>query len=299
MQKILSIFCVFALFLPHAFAADSSSVLTVQIQSGAGGGSIPPGAQRVAMLTLSLSASCNEDVHVNGLTLTHEGMGALTDLTGVYAESGGRRVSRVRSFSSRDSTLRLEFRSLNVPACKRVELVVRANFSTDAAAAGEHVLAVLSSRDIDASAPVIVQTSSSGVYRTVGPTRGTVTVTVLPPLNRVSYGDHRMIGRLRVSVDGVADQELLGIVLTNQGSASDTNLQQIAASLRGAPVTRVLSSMDGDRIPLVFDPPLVLTRGGTWLLDLRANVRSGIRKTLSLIVEEGSDVTAQPITGRR
>ncbi|MDD5751505.1 MAG: hypothetical protein PHS73_03220, partial [Candidatus Peribacteraceae bacterium] len=108
-----------------------------------------------------------------------------------------------------------------------------------------------------------------------------------------------MIGRLRITVDSVADQELTEIVLTNGGSARDAHLQRIAAELRGQPVTRVLSSMDGDRIPLVFDPPMVLPRGGTWLLDLRANVRSGIRKTLSLTVEEGSDVTARPLTGRR
>lgn len=288
-----------ALLFPLAASAQGAGSLVVETQSSSTQVSIPPGAQRVTMLTLTLVASCAGDVLVQGLTVTHRGMGALADLTGVYVESGGRRLSRVRSFSSQENVLHLNLQPFSVPVCGRKELVVRANFSADAAAAGEHELVVLSAEDVDASAPVTVRASASAAYRTVGPTRGTVTVTVLPPLNRVSYGDHRMIGRLRIAVDSVADQRLLGIILTNEGSAQDSNLQHIAAELRGTPVTRVLSSMDGDLIPLVFDPPLILTRGGTWLLDLRANVRSGIRKTIDLAVEEEGDVTAQPVTGRR
>ncbi len=288
-----------AILLPVVSSAQGMGSLTVETQSLAAQVSIPPGAQRVAMLTLTLAASCAGDVLVQGLTVTHKGMGAIADLTGVYVESGGRRLSRVRSFPSQENVLHLNLQPFAAPACGRKELMVRANFSADAATAGEHELTVLSAEDMDASAPVHVRASASGVYRTVGPTRGTVTVTVLSPLNRVSYGDHRMIARLRIAVDSVADQQLLGIILTNEGSAQDSNLQHIAAELRGTPVSRVLSSMDGDRIPLIFEPPLVLKRGGTWLLDLRANVRSGIRKTISLIVEEGGDVSVQPITGRR
>jgi len=290
---------VLALLFPVFVGAQAPGSLSVEARSSASSVSIPPGAQRVAMLTLTLSAACDGDVLVNGLTLIHKGMGAVSDITGVYAESEGRRISRVRSFSSREGVLCLDFRSFSIPACGQAEIVVRANFSASAAAAGEHDLIVAGAGDIDASVPVTVRTSSSGVYRTVGPTRGTVTVTVLSPLNRVSYGDHRMIGRLRITVDGVADQELSGITLTNRGSASDTNLQNITAELRGQSVSRALTSMDGDLLPLVFDPPLILTRGGTWLIDLRANVRSGIRKTISLTVEESGDVSAQPVIGRR
>ncbi|MDD5623428.1 MAG: hypothetical protein PHI23_01820 [Candidatus Peribacteraceae bacterium] len=105
-------------------------------------GSVPPGAQRVPMLLLTLSASCGEEIPVTGLTLRHRGMGETSDLEAVYVMRGGQRLTRGRTFSSRDGRLRIDLRDFSVPACGTSQLTVLADFASSAAPAGEHRMVI-------------------------------------------------------------------------------------------------------------------------------------------------------------
>lgn len=286
-------------FLPSLALAQDGGSLTVQMQESATVASIPRGAQRVLMLTAWFTASCDQDVPVRGLELEHRGMGALEDIAGVYAESGGRRISRSRTFSSHDAALSLNIPTLTVPACTTVEVLVRANFSADAAISGEHRLIIPDAAAILTDARVTLKSASTTLRRTTGERRGTVTAEVLPPLNAVRYGDNRIVARLRLSADQQYDQEISSIILTNQGSARDQNLQHITAVVRGNAVTQEAPTMRGKEVTLLFDPPLLLERGTTRLIDVRADVRSGVSRTIGFTVEEAGDVSAFPVTDRR
>ncbi len=264
--------------------------------------SVPPGAQRVVMLELTFRASCSGDVAVHAVTLTHAGMGALRDVASVYAVHDGQRISRGRALSSGDGTVTLTFRpSLVVPACGTQEGVIMANFSSDAAATGEHRLALLTAGDIDAGdARVTLEGSAAApVRRTVGATQGSIAAELLPLLQRVTYGDRRTVARLRLTADGTYDQELQAIMLTNDGSARNSDLQNLTLESSRGQVLARLPTLRDRTAPFVLPSPLFLQRGAVVLLTVRADVRASRRRTIAFTLEEPGDLVARRARSRR
>ncbi|MDD4628533.1 MAG: hypothetical protein PHE68_04040 [Candidatus Peribacteraceae bacterium] len=296
---LLGVFLLFATV--PSVTAQGEAALTVQVQGITGGSSVPPGSQRVPMLNLSFTASCKAAVTVHAVTVRHRGMGAIRDLFSVYAESDGRRVARGRVFSSRAPVLTMDLENVVVPACGTRTVHFLADISAIAAMGGEHRLTVENAAAIDAGGASVRILSSAvpSLRRTVGEFLGSVTVEYLPLLSYVRYGDHRIVARLRLSVSGERDQLLKGLLLTNGGSARDGDLVNIFAEMGGKRVTRILPRMEGDLMRLAFDPSLLLPRSNRYLLDVRADVRSSMRKTIKLTVEEPSDVVAETVTRLR
>jgi len=282
-----------ALLLPFALSVH------VQAQIPA---SVPPGAQRVTMLMLNLSASCSGDIFVHGVTVTHGGMGAVRDLSSVYAMSDGQRISRGRALSSGDGSVTLTFRpALTVPACGEKDLSIMADFSPDAAVTGEHRLSLLSSGSIDAGDAIVTLEGSvdAPVRRTAGTEQGSVTTEFLPLLQRITYGDHRIVARLRLTAEGTYDQIVDAITLTNDGSARDGDLQNLTLETsRGQTLAR-LSSLREHLALFVLTTPLTMERGQVFLLTVRADVRAGRRRTVGFTLEEPGDLFSHRAQIRR
>jgi len=253
------------------------------------------------MLDLIFTASCKAAVTVHAVTVRHRGMGATRDLYSVYAESGGKRVARGMTFSQHGAVLTMNLQDFTVPACGTKTVNFLADISAIAAVGGEHRLTAENAASIDAGG-VSVQILSSDTLtlrRTVGSFLGSISVEYLPLLSYVRYGDHRTVARLRLSVSSERDQILKELLLTNGGSARDGALVNISAESGGKRVTQILPQMEGDLLRLTFNPSLLLSRNSTYLLDVRADVRSSMRKTVKLTVEEPSDVITEPVTRRR
>ena len=150
------------------------TLLSVGQQQVQGSIAVPPGAQRVTLLTLTLHASCAADIGVSGMTLLHRGMGDARDISAVYLMSGGRRISRGRQVDA-NGRATLTFPTITVPACGQQIITVLANFSATAATAGEHRFELESPTDVLTSRGEPVQWLSApsaraarAVWRTIG-----------------------------------------------------------------------------------------------------------------------------------
>jgi hypothetical protein len=281
------------IFAPAAWALPGPPALTVEVATVAQG-SIPQGAQRVGMLTVSLAASCASDVSVASLDVRHSGLGSARDLARLYLMEGDRRVSRAAVPNDKAPTT-LRLRSFTVPACETRILTVAADVSASAAAAGEHRLSVEEVR-ADAPARILSAASSSSAPRaTVTPnaSASTVAVEFLPVHTSVSYGANRTLARLRLQNDGRRAQSVSAIMFTNDGSARDADLQDLALySSAGDRVSAVAAALDGSILRLELDPALVLDSRDEKVLELRGDVRASRKRTIEFAIEEPSDVEA-------
>lgn len=196
----------------------------------------------------------------------------------------------------------LSFRpALTVRACGTTTVTILANFSSTAAATGEHALTVPSGADIDADGATVQfeVTSTPVVRRTTGVAQGSVTAEFLPLLQRVTYGDHRTVARIRLTADGTYDQEVDAITLTNDGSARNGDLQNLTLETARGEVLARLPSLSGYRAPFVLTTPMGLERGAVKVLTVRADVRAGRRRTIDFTLEEPGDLVARRALTRR
>lgn len=295
------------LLLPLLIAATpvaEEPVLTTQ-QETVVQGSVPVGAQRVAMMMITLTASCARDLPVSSLTVTHAGAGRAADIARLYAVEGMVRLSRSAVPSMRSGRATIRLGSFVVPRCGSRSFSILADIASDAAAGGEHRFALLSPSDVDvgsSDARVLLSPLAAAdepPVRPVGPSRGTISVAYLSIPLPVTYGDNRTIARFRLDVSGQQDQRVTAVTLTNEGRARNADLQHLYLSgSDGRALSNVLFALDADKARFVFDPPLDLGRGSQRILVLHANVRAGRRKTIEFLIQEPGDIEALVRTGR-
>jgi len=281
----------FLLVVPAAAAAPTLSVtVAVPVRQ-----SVPQGAQRVPILTLLLAAPCGADRTVSSLTLRHAGLGAASDILRVYAMDGLKRISRTRSVPQRDPLV-LRLSSVVVPSCGERTVSLFADFSRTAASGGEHRFS-LTAVDAGGDATITEAPASATMPAlNVTPHAGqpSVTAEMKPVLTSVSYGADRIVARLLLTGGKTADQRILAVTFTNDGSARNTDLRNLY--LETASRTRLsiaAPQMDGKTVRLTLDPPLALGRNEVKLLQLRADVRASRTRTIQWTVEEPSDVEAE------
>lgn len=265
--------------------------------------SAPRGAQHVAMMRVHLRADCAGDIPVEELRLARRGLGFSSDIIGVYAESQGLRVSNV-AVVQRSGSIDLRLRDLIIPACGKEDLTVYMDLSAEADVAAEHRLALRGNDAILASgAQVMLQTSAPFSDRrtvhTAGDSVGSVVVEYLRLLNPVRYGDRRIIARLRFSAMGLHDQEITRITFTNAGSARSGDLRNLVlGDSHGQRLSAVVDHLQEDRVVLLLDPPLRISRNGTRTVELTADVRASNRRTLQFLIEEPGDIVSAEVRGR-
>ncbi len=282
------LFALAILFAPTAVFAESLQATSVPASLS----SIPQGAQRVTMLTIQLEAPCGTDVTIEQIALRHTGLGSASDLPRVYIMENSKRVSNAQSFSGRSRTATLRPRGVTIKACSKRTLTVAADFASDAAAGGEHRV-VLAGITTDQGAATITTTGVASPARATPSTTGTITVEYLPLHSTVRYGNNRTIARIRLSADGEADQLIQEIILTNDGSAQNTDLLDLEL-MDGTSVLAERGELDGDRVHFILEEPLSIGRSASKLLTVRADVRASVKRTIRLIVDEPSDIIAEP-----
>jgi hypothetical protein len=282
------------------FADDTpvevSPLLTVQELSRPGG-SVPLGAQRVPMLTVQLQASCATDVRVESLTLQHQGLGNPQDIAGLYAYSGNVRRSRSVAFRGNQGLATLHLRSVTVPRCGRISLDILGDIRDTAAPSGEHSVSLVRSANVvtNPSVPVLLNLGGQPATRTipVASETGSVTAEPLSLPNVLTYGSARTLARLRLKALE-RDQQVTSITFVNDGSARDSDLQNLFLETSGhSRLSPTVPTLTGDRIRIELQPPLIIKRNEVRLVNLKGDVRASRRKTVRLLIQETSDLEAE------
>lgn len=259
---------------------------------------VPKGANGVAMLSLDLKASCEDDVEIDNLTILHEGFGQTSDIAGVYVAVDGARQSRRRSIDSEDQTAEVRFITpLVVQKCETVTLDVVADFNSSATVSGEHNLVVELPSDISSNAKSVdgnfplrgntfkVAAVTSGqvdaTYRTVSPDEVKVGETATP------------LARFELEADAVEDQTIYSITMEQAGTASDADVANLKVRrVDGTVISNTVASLVGDRATFVFDPPLTIKQGDSVTLEVVGDIVGGASDTVILQFEETSDIFA-------
>ena len=286
-------------FMGYSSIPQSSGTLELSLNPNTPlGDTIPKGAIGIAMLSVDFTASCSDDIQVEGLTVIHEGQGAQSDITAAWLSVNGARVSRTRVFDSEDQTADVRFsRPLLVEACDTVTVDFMADFLSTAATNGRHNYVIELASDVLSNAQQVSGTFPlrGETFEVAAVTSGIVTVTyrsVTPSQIDVSDSDAG-IGKWEFSVDSVEDQTFYSVTLENQGTASDGDYVNIyVRRTDGTPLTDTVSQSVADYTTLTFDPPFTVLEGDKITLDVVADIVDGAADTLKLAFEETNDVFA-------
>ena len=283
----------------HIRTVEQRGRLTVE-SSSVEAGTVPPGAQRVEMLQLRLSADCTGNVPIDTITVQRRGLGFGSDIKAVYAMHRGQRISTARAIEQGDGLVDLTVRDFTVTRCTAEDVAIYADFAVDASAAGEHTFEL---KGIDAGKSTVRIEERSGNFlrpiRTVsGRVIGTLSVEYLDLTERVRFGERQTVARFTLTADNYDDQLVSAITFTNQGSASNADLENLYVDFRNRIKSLVAPSMRGDAVRIVFDPPLMIRKNQTLKFGLRADVRASRSRTIQFIVEEEGDIEAVPAIGR-
>lgn len=257
-------------------------------------GSVARGAQRVPVLHLQATVPCgSESVKISSVTIARTGRGASTDIARIYVLSGAARITRSFSLPSRGEPLTLPLRTVEVGACKSMNFTVAVDFSTTAGVAGEHVFTLTGADAGTAQVTFTTETGNTALNISGSNPSAIVSAELLPILTPITYGPQRTVARLSVQGTGGKDQRMTAITLTNNGSASDDNLQNLAWFLRtGERISDVLPQMQGRTARIALNPGLLLQGRDTKLLELKADIRASRKRTIRWELEEPSDIEA-------
>lgn len=259
--------------------------------------SVPRGSQGVSMLNLSASASCDASVTLNSLTVQRKGLGANQDIEQLYVTHLGQRISSARPISQGNGRATFNLRRFQVPACTEQVLEVLADFSVDAAITGQHQLELISV-EADNATVRIDRRQVDPVFQTVPARVGRISVEYLDVNERVRYGSRQRVARFTLEADNESDHMISSIQFTNNGSASDDDLQNLYVEFRNRRVSDIAPAMIGDTVIIPFTPPLLLSKNQTLKFSVRADVRASRSRTIQLLIEEPSDITAEPYRNR-
>lgn len=265
-------------------------------------GSAPRGATRVELGVLNLSASCDSDIRLDSVRLRHTGLGAFSDISGVYLADGFRRISRASQFDHRSGEVDLRVPSLVIPKCSAVRLSALVNIAADATVASEHGLTIDGPSSVQSSARnTTFSYGGESKKITATPDRtGTVTLNFLPVNGRLRYGRMETLARLQFSADALHDYLLKRIVLTNRESARDMDFINLRLETRsGTGLTTTAARMKGRTLTLEFSPTYILERSRTTVFLLKGEVRGSQSRKVDFVLEETSDLHVVPYRLRK
>lgn len=262
------------------------------------GDSVPKGANGVVMLSLALTASCDDAVSLEHMVVLHEGFGTQTDIDGLYASVDGTRLTRKRSVDSQDQTADLRFKSpLQIPACGTKTVDIIADFSSTSTTSAEHNLAVELPTDFHSNAKAVQGNFPlrGNTFRLAAVTSGQVTVsyrTISP--DKVEVGDKNVVlGKFELSTNSVEDQTIYSVTLEQNSTVSDGDITNLKVRRTdGTVLTNVVPSFVGDFATFVFDPPFTILQGDKITLEVVGDVAGGADKSVIIHFEESSDLFA-------
>lgn len=257
---------------------------------------LPKGALGVAMLSVDMTASCEEAVVVDRVTLLHEGFGDESDIEGVYASIDGGRYSRKRTIKNEDQTVDVRFNMpLTIPACGTTTVDFLADFELTAATSAQHNLVLELASDVSTNAQAVTGSLPlrGSTFTVAAVQNGSIELeyrSVTP--DEVEVGDSAAkIGKFQLEASTTQDESLYSITLENNGSASDGDFTNVAVRRTdGTVLTNTVAQSAGDFVTLLFDPPFTILEGDRVTLEVIGDIVDGAGDTIALGLEEDSDL---------
>ena len=286
-------------FTGYTALPTSNSTLSVAVSSkNPVGDTIPQGAVGVTMLSMDITASCDDKATITDITILHEGFGDEVDIDGVYATVNGARISRKRTIDSKDQTASVHFtNSLEIAACKTVTVDLSADFNSTATTSAEHNLAVELPSDVTTNAKQVTGNFPlrGSTFKIAAVRSGRVSIeyrTVSP--NEVEVGNKGVVvGKFQISTDSTEDQTVYSMTIENDGTSHDGSLTNLKIRRSdGTVLTNVVETTVGDFATFVFDPPFTVLEGDKLTMDLIADIVGGAGDNVKMHFEETSDIFA-------
>ena len=277
----------------------SNSTLSVALSSkNPVGDTLPQGAVGVTMVSMDITASCDDKAAITDFTVLHEGFGSQSDVDGVYATVNGARISRKRTIDSKDQTATVHLSTpLEIAACGTVTVDIAADFSSTATTSAEHNLAVELPSDVLSNAKQITGNFPlrGNTFKVAAVRSGRVSIdyrTVSP--DTVEVGDKGVVvGKFQVSTDSTEDQTIYSMTVEQNGTLHDGDLTNIKVRRSdGTVLTNTVEATVGDFVTFVFDPPFTILEGDKMNMDIIADVVGGAGDTIIMHFEETSDIFA-------
>lgn len=286
-------------FTGYTALPTSDSTLSVAVSSkNPVGDTIPQGAVGVTMLSMDITASCDDKASITDITILHEGFGDETDIDGVYATVNGARISRKRTIDSKDQTASVHLtNALEIAACKTVTVDLAADFSSTATTSAEHNLAVELPSDVTTNAKQVTGNFPlrGSTFKIAAVRSGRVSIeyrTVSP--NEVEVGNKGVVvGKFQISTDSTEDQTIYSMTIENDGTSHDGSLTSLKIRRSdGTVLTNTVETTVGDFATFVFDPPFTVLEGDKLTMDIVTDVVGGAGDNVKMHFEETSDVFA-------
>jgi len=286
-------------FTGYTALPTSNSTLSVAVSSkNPVGDTIPQGAVGVTMLSMDITASCDDKASITDVTILHEGFGDEVDIDGVYATVNGARISRKRTIDSKDQTASVHFtNALEIAACKTVTVDLAADFSSTATTSAEHNLAVELPSDVATNAKQVTGNfpMRGSTFKVAAVRSGRVSIeyrTVSP--NEVEVGNKGVVvGKFQISTDSTEDQTVYSMTVENDGTSHDGSLTNLKIRRSdGTVLTNTVATTVGDFATFVFDPPFTVLEGDKLTMDIVTDVVGGAGDNVKMHFEETSDIFA-------
>ncbi|MFH1744599.1 MAG: hypothetical protein ABH881_00300 [bacterium] len=256
--------------------------------------SIPSGGTLVPFMRINLTAASDGDVTVKSIKLVRVGTGATTDFTGGYLYDGDTRLTTIKSVNS--STHELSFSGLSyvVPAGATKILTVRMSGATGDKS-GNHAFRIVSASDITTNGATISGSfpiqSNTMTFSTVD--AATVTLTASDDLPDVKVGEQQS-GILDFDIENNAYEvvNIYSIKLKQNGTASDGDLNNFSLELDGVKVVEGVS-MVSKYVTFMLDEPVAIKKSKKITAVVRADVITGVTKTVQLYLNNIADIDAR------
>ncbi len=251
----------------------------------------PQGALRVPFTRFSITAGATP-VNVTGVKVKLEGLANRSNIsTVVLLDENGMQVGRSRVLQS-DYTATIG-ESMTIPANTTKTFTVAANMAA-AVQPGEvaafAVIDVMADQAVNGTLPIV------GASHTMNSTLAISSVTLSNGANKPSITTKEIgstgvvVGSVKITNNSSTEDVVLKSVRFYQaGSASNADLANVKAMVDGVeyPVT---VSADGKYYTVSFGNGITIAKGLSKDIDLKADITSGVNRTITFQVYEASDV---------
>lgn len=278
-----------------------TGALTVSVDGSTPDSSlIPQNATGVSYVIWGLEASNDEDILVEGITVTRQGLGEPEDFDEVrlYVDGVQQGSKKNVNTTTNQADFALAGDPINVPSGGELLLEGVADMDT-INQNSENALCIMSADDVtaigaDSGEPVTVGGSfpACGEYMTTTSARvGDVLYTTTDFGGDINVGDTDVdMLRLRLEVDG-EDGMIDHITVKQEGSADPDDFANLMWYHNNAPVEGVDCMWSGDFYSCDFAPAdKSVVDGGVINLDLRVDVVGGIGNTAAFDIDRDTDI---------
>ena len=257
------------------------------------------GGQRADVLGVSLMAG-SDSVQVDTMVFRRSGIAADGDLDNMYLYNGDDLLAQVQSVSKGVATFTKSGGLVTVPANGKTDLTLRVDMNKDASA-GITIGWSLASADVTSSADS-VSGSAAGANHTVAVVTdlGFVDVANITPsaADTIDPQDDYDAWTFRLDANN-QDMLVTSITITNVGSTSDEDLQNVELWYAGTQLGSTLGSFDGGEATFdltgMEDGGFKITSGQQRQVKVRVDITGGTNRTLRFGVQEQTDVAVKDL----